>query len=187
VILVAPRGPDTLSPPYLEAKGSGLDRHLSRPSKKSKQVALAWSKASAHTRRVSNDVQERNRKDCSANKPYVRRPALIHSGYEDVGRSRLPTGNGLLRMSARTEIDRRSDEEAGLAGCVFHLRTPMGDVSVAEDHRCQCQETDESRAQDIQSGKCRAGSTNTTALQEYNALLKAGETITSKSRERLRG
>ena len=192
MIMVAPKGPGHIvRRQYTEGKGvPALIAVYQNPSKQAKKVALAWAKGIGGTRggRDRNHLQgrDRDRSVRRANGALRRLQRAGAGGLRDAGRSGLLAGDGLLRVPARIETDRRSDERSGhRRHALLHFRN--GQVGRRqrrpEDHRCQREEADESRAQrnSERASSRKAGWRNTKAATRItNASSRRAKSIRSK-------
>ena len=118
VIMVAPKGPGHIvRRQYVEGKGvPSLIAVYQNPARTAKKIALAWAKGIGGTRAgvIETNFKEETETDLFGEQTVLcgGASALVQAGLRNAGRGRLLAGDGLLRMPARIETDRRPDERS---------------------------------------------------------------------------
>ena len=187
VFMVAPKGPGHLVRSEY-TKGSGVPCLLAihqDPSGTTRQVGLAYASAIGGGRAgvIETNFREETETDLFGEQAVLcgGLTSLIQAGYETLVEAGLFTGDGLLRMFARSEADRRSD----LSG--RHRQHALLDQHDGEIWRCDSRSTcgdrtDETGDEEDSRARSRPDSSPKNGCLEnqanrpvYNALLAKGE------------
>ncbi len=131
VIMVAPKGPGHIvRRQFTEGKGvPGLIAVYQNASGKARRLALAWAKGIGGTRGgvIETTFKEETETDLFGEQTVLcgGATALVQAGFETLVEAGYRPGDGLLRVPARAEAHRRSDErEPASPACASRFPTP---------------------------------------------------------------
>ncbi|HWD21016.1 MAG TPA: ketol-acid reductoisomerase [Verrucomicrobiae bacterium] len=199
VILVAPKGPGHIvRRQFVEGKGvPALIAVFQDPSKKSKQIALAWAKGIGGTRAgvIQTTFKEETETDLFGEQTVLcgGASALIIAGYETLIEAGYQPEMAYFECLHELKLIVDLMNEAGISGMRFSISetAKWGDVSVGPKIiDASVKKRMKAALKEIQSGKFAKGWVNeyNGGYKKYNALLKAGEKHSiEKVGERLRG
>jgi len=199
VILVAPKGPGHIvRRQYLEGKGvPALIAIYQDPSKKSKQIALAWAKGIGATRAgvIQTSFKEETETDLFGEQTVLcgGASALIQAGFEVLVEAGYQPEMAYFECLHELKLIVDLMNEAGISGMRFSISetAKWGDVSVGPKIiDAKVKKRMRSALKDIQSGKFAKGwiAEYNGGYKKYNALLKAGQNHpVEKVGQRLRG
>ena len=199
VILVAPKGPGHIvRRQFLEGKGvPAVIAVYQDPSKKSRQVALAWAKGIGATRAgvILTTFKEETETDLFGEQTVLcgGASALVQAGYETLVEAGYQPEMAYFECLHELKLIVDLMNEAGISGMRFSISetAKWGDVSVGPKIiDASVKKRMKAALKDIQSGKFAKGWINeyNNGYKKYNALLKAGQNHSvEKVGERLRG
>ncbi|HZM02494.1 MAG TPA: ketol-acid reductoisomerase [Candidatus Saccharimonadales bacterium] len=199
VILVAPKGPGHIvRRQFLEGKGvPAVIAVYQDPSKKSRQVALAWAKGIGATRAgvILTTFKEETETDLFGEQTVLcgGASALVQAGYETLVEAGYQPEMAYFECLHELKLIVDLMNEAGISGMRFSISetAKWGDVSVGPKIiDASVKKRMKAALKDIQSGKFAKGWIHeyNGGYKKYNALLKAGQNHSvEKVGERLRG
>ncbi len=199
VILVAPKGPGHIvRRQYLEGKGvPALVAVYQNPSKRAKQVALAWAKGIGGTRAgvIATTFKEETETDLFGEQTVLcgGATALVQAGYETLVESGYQPEMAYFECLHELKLIVDLMNEAGISGMRFSISetAKWGDVAVGPKIiDASVKKRMKAALKDIQSGKFAKGwvAEYESGYKKYNALLKKGENHSiEKVGARLRG
>src|SRR5271154_4234517 len=199
VILVAPKGPGHIvRRQYLEGKGvPALIGVYQDPSRKSKQVALAWAKGIGATRAgvLQTTFKEETETDLFGEQTVLcgGASALIKAGYETLIEAGYQPEMAYFECLHELKLIVDLMNEAGISGMRFSISetAKWGDISVGPKIiDASVKKRMKAALKDIQSGKFAKGwvAEYKGGYKKYNALMKKGANHPiEKVGERLRG
>jgi ketol-acid reductoisomerase len=199
VILVAPKGPGHIvRRQYLEGKGvPSLIGVYQNPSKRAKQIALAWAKGIGATRAgvLQTTFREETETDLFGEQTVLcgGLSALVQAGYETLVEAGYQPEMAYFECLHELKLIVDLMNESGISGMRFSISetAKWGDVSVGPKIiDASVKKRMKAALADIQSGKFAKGwiAEYEGGYKKYNALLKQGENHSiEKVGERLRG
>jgi ketol-acid reductoisomerase len=186
VILVAPKGPGHIvRRQYMEGKGvPALIAIYQDPTKKSKQIALAWAKGIGATRAgvIQTTFKEETETDLFGEQTVLcgGASALVMAGYETLVEAGYQPEMAYFECLHELKLIADLMNEAGIGGMRFSISetAKWGDVSVGPKIiDASVKKRMKEALKDIQSGKFAKGWVKEYqgGYKNYNALLKAGQ------------
>jgi ketol-acid reductoisomerase len=186
VILVAPKGPGHIvRRQYMEGKGvPALIAIYQDPTKKSKQIALAWAKGIGATRAgvIQTTFKEETETDLFGEQTVLcgGASALVMAGYETLVEAGYQPEMAYFECLHELKLIADLMNEAGISGMRFSISetAKWGDVSVGPKIiDAGVKKRMKAALKDIQSGKFAKGWVKeyNGGYKKYNALLKAGQ------------
>jgi len=199
VILVAPKGPGHIvRRQYLEGKGvPALIGVYQNPTKRAKQIALAWAKGIGATRAgvLQTTFKEETETDLFGEQTVLcgGASALVQAGYEVLVEAGYQPEMAYFECLHELKLIVDLMNEAGISGMRFSVSetAKWGDVSVGPKIiDASVKKRMKAALKDVQSGKFAKGwvAEYKGGYKKYNALLKKGENHSiEKVGARLRG
>jgi len=186
VILVAPKGPGHIvRRQYLEGKGvPALIAVYQNPSKKAKQVALAWAKGIGGTRAgvIETTFKEETETDLFGEQTVLCGgvSALVQAGYETLIEAGYQPEMAYFECLHELKLIVDLMNEAGISGMRFSVSetAKWGDVTVGPKIiDSSVKKRMKQALKEVQSGKFARGWVKEyeTGYKKYHALLKKGE------------
>jgi len=186
VILVAPKGPGHIvRRQYVEGKGvPALIAVYQNPSKKAKQVALAWAKGIGGTRAgvLETTFKEETETDLFGEQTVLCGgvSALVQAGYETLIEAGYQPEMAYFECLHELKLIVDLMNEAGISGMRFSVSetAKWGDVTVGPKIiDASVKKRMKQALKEVQTGKFAKGWVKEyeTGYKKYNALLKKGE------------